>query len=103
MRAVFILILTAESQSTQRINSLFCFPLSLAIEKRDASKGGKQNPKTLRVPKFETMTKIPVNVSPMSREAEGISFAVLSTAKEKYNFLCDLCGSSEAGGEFPLC
>jgi hypothetical protein len=27
---------------------------------------------------------------------ESFSWAVLSTAQEKYYFLCDLCGSSEA-------
>jgi hypothetical protein len=31
-------------------------------------------------------------------KAESFSFAVLSTANEKYLLLCDLCGSSEAGG-----
>jgi hypothetical protein len=30
---------------------------------------------------------------------ESFSLAVLSTAKEKYYFLCDLCVSSEAGGK----
>jgi hypothetical protein len=30
---------------------------------------------------------------------ESFSLAVLSTAKEKYYILCDLCVSSEAGGE----
>jgi hypothetical protein len=31
--------------------------------------------------------------------SECFSWAVLSTAQEKYYFLCALCGSSEAGGE----
>jgi hypothetical protein len=38
----------------------------------------------------------------LSSEAESFSFAVLSTAKEKKYFLCDLCVSSEAGGLYPL-
>jgi hypothetical protein len=29
-------------------------------------------------------------------QAENFSFAVLSTAKEKYNTLCDLCVSSDS-------
>jgi hypothetical protein len=33
-------------------------------------------------------------------EADNFSFAARSAANEKNIFLCDLCGSSEAGGEF---
>jgi len=36
----------------------------------------------------------------MCTQAESLSFAVLSTAKEKYYYLCDLCALSEAGGLF---
>jgi hypothetical protein len=35
----------------------------------------------------------------MGRQSKNFSFAVLLTAKEKYYSLCDLCVSSEAGGE----
>jgi hypothetical protein len=35
-------------------------------------------------------------------EAESFSVAVLSTAKEKYFYLCELCASSGAGGELSL-
>jgi hypothetical protein len=33
-------------------------------------------------------------------EADCFSFAALSAANENNIFLCDHCGSSEAGGEF---
>jgi hypothetical protein len=36
----------------------------------------------------------------VNTNAEGFSFAVLSTAQEKYFSLRDLCALSEAGGEF---
>jgi hypothetical protein len=35
-------------------------------------------------------------------EADCFSFAALSAANENNIFLCDLCGSSEAGGEYLL-
>jgi hypothetical protein len=38
----------------------------------------------------------------LHNKLENFSWAVLSTAQEKYYFLCDLCGSSEAGGKYSL-
>ncbi len=35
-------------------------------------------------------------------EADCFSFAALSAANENNIFLCDLCGSSEAGGKYLL-
>jgi hypothetical protein len=35
----------------------------------------------------------------MFAQAESFSFAVLSTAKEKYTYLCDLCALSDSPAE----